>query len=171
MQAQIAAKEVEIGALKLFATEQNPDMKRALAVITEMRAQLSRLEQDNSNEEEQGSSSIIATSKVPEAGLEYGRRLRDLKYAETVNQLLTQQYQMAKVEESQNAPILQVLDAAIAPEQRTSPKRTQMVLMAIVASGLAMCLMAFLLEAKSQAEEDSEQAGKMADLKKSLWSI
>ncbi len=170
MQAQIAAKEVELGALKLFATEENPDMKRALVTLTEMRAQLDRLERD-SPEDKQGRSSIITTSKVPEAGLEYARRLRDLKYAETINQLITQQYQMAKVEESQNAPILQVLDEAIAPEQRTSPKRSQMVLMAMVASGFAMCLVAFLLEAKSQAEGDPEQASKIADLKKSLWRI
>jgi len=94
-----------------------------------------------------------------------------LKYAETVNQLLTQQFQMAKVEEAQNAPILQVLDAAIAPDQRTSPKRTQMVLMAIVASGFAMCLVAFLLEAKNQAERNPEQADKMENLKQSLWRI
>jgi len=170
LQAQIASKEVELGALKLFATEENPDMKRALTAITQMRTQLVRLERDNPDNPQENSS-IITTSKVPEAGLEYARRLRDLKYAETVNQLLTQQYQMAKVDESQNAPILQVLDAAIAPEQHTSPKRTQMVLMAIGASGFAMCLMAFLLEAKSQAEEDLEQAGKMADLKKSIWRI
>ena len=170
LQAQIAAKEVELGALKLFATEENPDMKRALVTITGMRAQLARLERSNP-EDKQGRSSIITTSKVPEAGLEYARRLRDLKYAETINQLITQQYQMAKVEESQNAPILQVLDEAIAPEQRTSPKRSQMVLMAMVASGFAMCLVAFLLEAKSQAEGDPEQASKIADLKKSLWRI
>ena len=170
LQAQIAAKEVELGALKLFATEENPDMKRALVTITGMRAQLARLERSNP-EDKQGRSSIITTSKVPEAGLEYARRLRDLKYAETINQLITQQYQMAKVAESQNAPILQVLDEAIAPEQRTSPKRSQMVLMAMVASGFVMCLVAFLLEAKSQAEGDPEQASKIADLKKSLWRI
>lgn len=170
LQAQIASQEVALGALKLFATDENPDVKRALVTIQEMRIQLARLERD-SPDDPQGNSSIITTSQVPEAGLEYARRLRDLKYAETINQLLAQQYQLAKVEESQNAPILQVLDIAIAPEQRTSPKRTQMVLMAIAASGFAMCLLAFLLEAKNQAETDPEQAGKMAELKKSLWRI
>jgi len=84
---------------------------------------------------------------------------------------LAQQYQMAKVDEARDAPLLQVLDAAIAPEKRTSPKRTQMVLMAVVASGFAMCLLAFLLEAKRQAEDDPEQSEKMADLKQSLWRI
>ena len=170
LQAQIAAKEVELGALKLSATEDNPDMKRAVTILAQMRTQLANLERDNPDST-QGSSSIITTSQVPKAGLEYARRLRDLKYAETINQLLTQQYQMAKVEESQNAPILQILDVAIPPEQRSSPKRTQMVLMAIVASGFAMCLLAFVLEAKRQSETDPEQAGKIADLKQTFWRI
>jgi uncharacterized protein involved in exopolysaccharide biosynthesis len=135
-----------------------------------MRAQLARLERD-SPEELGKSIGFRSVSNVPKAGLEHARLLRNLKFAETINQLLTNQYHMAKVEESQNAPILQVLDEAIAPEQRTSPKRSQMVLMAMVASGFAMCLVAFLLEAKSQAEGDPEQAGKMAALKKSLWRI
>ena len=170
LQAQIAAKEVELGALKLSATEDNPDMKRAVTILAQMRTQLANLERDNPDST-QGSSSIITTSQVPKAGLEYARRLRDLKYAETINQLLTQQYQMAKVEESQNAPILQILDVAIPPEQRSSPERTQMVLMAIVASGFAMCLLAFVLEAKRQSETDPEQAGKIADLKQTFWRI
>jgi uncharacterized protein involved in exopolysaccharide biosynthesis len=169
-QAQIAAKEVELGAIKLSATDDNPDVKRAVTILAQMRTQLASLERDNP-EDKKSHSSIITTSKVPEVGLEYARRLRDLKYAETINQLLAQQYQMAKVGESQNAPILQVLDIAIAPEQRASPKRSQMVLMAIAASGFAMCLLVFILEAKNQAETDSEQAVKMAELKKSLWRI
>jgi uncharacterized protein involved in exopolysaccharide biosynthesis len=113
----------------------------------------------------------LGTRDVPAAGLEYLRRLRRLKYAETIHQLLAQQYQMAKVDEARDAPLLQVLDAAIAPEKRSSPKRTQMVLMAVVASGFAMCLLAFLLEAKRQAEDDPEQAGKMAVLRQSLWKF
>jgi uncharacterized protein involved in exopolysaccharide biosynthesis len=73
------------------------------------------------------------------------------------------------VDEARDAPLLQVLDVAVPPEMRSSPKRTQMVLMAMVASGFAMCLLAFMLEAKRQAEEDPEQSEKVADLKKSLW--
>lgn len=170
LQAQIAAKEVELGALKLSATDNNPEVKRAVTILAQMRTQLANLERDNP-ESTQGSSSIITTSQVPKAGLEYARRLRDLKFAETINQLLTQQYQMAKVQESQNAPILQILDVAIPPEQRSSPKRRQMVLMAMVASVFAMCLLAFILEAKRQSEVDPEQAGKIADLKQTFWRI
>ena len=169
LQAQIAAKEVELGALRLFATDENPDVKRIIATISELKNQLSQLERTNPNA--QASSVIPSTSQLPEAGIEFLRRTRDLKYAETIHQLLAQQYQMAKVDEAQNAPILQVLDAAIPPEKRSSPKRTQMVLMAVVATGFLMCLVAFMLEAKRQAETDPDQLEKMADLKESLWSL
>jgi tyrosine-protein kinase Etk/Wzc len=169
LQAQIAAKEVELGALRLFATDENPDVKRIIATISELKNQLSQLERTNPNA--QASSLIPSTSQLPEAGIEFLRRTRDLKYAETIHQLLAQQYQMAKVDEAQNAPILQVLDAAIPPEKRSSPKRAQMVLMAMVATGFLMCLVAFMLEAKRQAETDPDQLEKMADLRESLWRL
>jgi tyrosine-protein kinase Etk/Wzc len=169
LQAQIAAKEVELGALRLFATDENADVKRIIATISELKNQLSQLERTNPNA--QASSVIPSTSQLPEAGLEFLRRTRDLKYAETIHQLLAQQYQMAKVDEAQNAPILQVLDAAIPPEKRSSPNRRQMVLMAMVVSGFLMCMVAFMIEVKRQAETDPEQSAKMADLKESLWKL
>jgi uncharacterized protein involved in exopolysaccharide biosynthesis len=170
LQAQIAAQEVALGALRLSSTEENPEVQRLLAAIQQMRSQLVRMEQGQPSQSATNSV-MLSTSNVPAAGLEYLRRLRKLKYAETIHQLLAQQYQMAKVDEARDAPLLQVLDAAIAPEKRTSPKRTQMVLMAVVASGFAMCLLAFMLEAKRQAEDDPEQAGKMATLRQSLWKF
>lgn len=170
LQAQIAAQEVALGALRLSSTEENPEVQRLLAAIKQMGIQLVRMEQGQPSQSATNSV-MLSTSNVPAAGLEYLRRLRKLKYAETIHQLLAQQYQMAKVDEARDAPLLQVLDAAIAPEKRTSPKRTQMVLMAVVASGFAMCLLAFLLEAKRQAEDDPEQAGKMAALRQSLWKF
>ena len=170
LQAQIAAQEVALGALRLSSTEENPEVQRLLAAIKQMGIQLVRMEQGQPSQSATNSV-MLGTSNVPAAGLEYLRRLRKLKYAETIHQLLAQQYQMAKVDEARDAPLLQVLDAAIAPEKRTSPKRTQMVLMAVVASGFAMCLLAFMLEAKRQAEDDPEQAGKMATLRQSLWKF
>ena len=170
LQAQIAAKEVELGAVRLFATDENPEVKQILTTIQELRKQLTNLERANPKAQQAGSS-ILRTDQVPEAGMEYLRRTRDLKYAETIHQLIAQQYQMAKVDEAQNAPILQVLDAAIPPERRSYPKRAQMVLMSVVASAFLMCLIAFILEAKRQAQENPEQAEKIADLKANLTRL
>lgn len=170
LQAQIAAKEVELGAVRLFATDENPEVRKILATIQAMQKQLTNMQHANPKAQ-QSSSSIMSTDQVPEAGMEYLRRTRDLKYAETTHQLISQQYQMAKVDEAQDAPILQVLDTAIPPERRSSPKRTQMVLVSLVASAFLMCLIAFMLEAKRQAQEDPEQAEKIADLKANLTRL
>lgn len=166
LHAQISAKEVVLGSLRLSATEENPEVQLLVTGLSELKKQLKKLEQDNP--EDRIGSLFQGTSRLPEVGLEFSRLMRKLKYAESLYGMLNQQYELAKVDESKDAPLVQVLDPAIPPEKRTSPKRKQMVLMAMVASGFAMCLLAFMLEAKRQAEEDPEQSEKVADLKKSL---
>ena len=148
----------------------DPGVEKILATIQAVQKQLTNMQHANPKAQ-QSSSSIMSTDQVPEAGMEYLRRTRDLKYAETTHQLISQQYQMAKVDEAHDAPILQVLDTAIPPERRSSPKRTQMIMVSLVASAFLMCLIAFMLEAKRKAQEDPEQAEKIADLKANLTRL
>ena len=63
-----------------------------------------------------------------------------------VNSLLTQQYEMAKIEESKNDLVFQVIDSAQVPEKRSRPKRKQMVMMAFVGSLFFGIFLAFFLE-------------------------
>ena len=169
LRAQISSKEVELGSLRLSATEENPEVQLLLTGLAELKKQLKKLEQDNP--EDRIGSLFQGTSRLPEVGLEFSRLMRKLKYAESLYGMLNQQYELAKADESEDAPLVQVLDVAIPPEKRIRPKRTQMVLLSMVASGFAMCLLAFMLEAKRQAEDDPEQSEKMADLKQNLWRI
>jgi uncharacterized protein involved in exopolysaccharide biosynthesis len=74
---------------------------------------------------------------LPEAGLINIRRLRDVKYRETLFELLAKQYELARSDEARNASIIQVLDKAVPPDKKAKPKRA---LMAII-----MALMALLL--------------------------
>ena len=148
----------------------DPGVEKILATIQAVQKQLTNMQHANPKAQ-QSSSSIMSTDQVPEAGMEYLRRTRDLKHADTTHQLISQQYQMAKVDEAQDAPILQVLDTAIPPERRSSPKRTQMIMVSLVASAFLMCLIAFMLEAKRKAQEDPEQAEKIADLKANLTRL
>ena len=170
LHAQISAKEVELGSLRLSATEENPAVQRSLNELDQMRRQLAQYEKSSPTNKLSGSI-LMNTSKVPEAGLEHLRRMRDLKYYETIHGLLLPQYKMAKADEVRDVPLVQVLDRAIPPEKRSRPKRTQMVLLTGVATGFLMCLLAFMLEAKEQAVNDPEQAGKMEELRQSLWRL
>ena len=72
---------------------------------------------------------------MPEAGLQYVRKLRDMKYAETMFELLAKQYEAARLDEAKTAAVIQVLDPAIEPDRRSSPQRT-LIIVIVTLSGL-----------------------------------
>ena len=121
LRALIAAKEVELHAMRLFSTEENPDVRLGEEQLSGLREQLARLEK-------RSASAIpgdveVPTGSVPEAGLQYVRKLREVKYAETLFEMLAKQYEAARLDEARTAAVIQVLDPAIEPDRKSSPKR------------------------------------------------
>lgn len=145
LRAAIAAKEVELQAMRLSATEQNPDVARMEQEVSGMRAQLARIEGRSS-----GSGQLqMPAGNVPEAGIEYVRRFRDLKYAETIWELLTKQYESARLDEAKNAAVIQVIDPATEPEQKSAPRRSWIIAIAALLGLFASAAWAVLAEALS----------------------
>ena len=119
LRALMAAKEVELHAMRLFSTEQNPDVMLGEQELSGLRAQLALLEKQSG-----GTGSVqVPIGNVPEAGLQYVRKLRDLKYAETIFEILAKQYEAARLDEAKTAAIIQVLDPAVEPDRKSSPPR------------------------------------------------
>jgi uncharacterized protein involved in exopolysaccharide biosynthesis len=79
---------------------------------------------------------MIPTSAVPRAGLEYVRSLRDLRYNETLFELLSKQYEAARIDEAKEAPLIQVIDLAVPPERRSWPPRMWFVLTGVLGCSL-----------------------------------
>lgn len=131
LKAQIAAKEVEIVAMRSFATDKNPDFVRAHEALAAMKKQLAALD-DNGGD---GSLSVRAKS-LPQDGLAYIRAVRDVKYNEALLELMAKQYEFARVEEGRDSSMIQVLDMATAPDQKSKPKRSL-----IVVAGVLLGLM------------------------------
>jgi uncharacterized protein involved in exopolysaccharide biosynthesis len=71
---------------------------------------------------------------------------RDAKIKEMLFELLTREYEIAKIEEAKSMPTIQVLDRAEPPEGKCKPKRMQMVLLAGVMSLFVAVLVAFVRE-------------------------
>ena len=160
LKGQIAMKEVELGAMRTFATGNNPDYIRTQQVVGGMRAQLARIETGS-----------VSTTKAPEAGLEYLRKVRDLKYAETVYELLAKQFEMAKIDEAKEGSMIQVLDKAVVPDRKSKPKRSLIVLLATISTGFLSILWAFIKEALHNAKKDAETKTQLEALRRSLrWS-
>jgi uncharacterized protein involved in exopolysaccharide biosynthesis len=162
LKAQISAKEIELGAMRPFVTAQHPEYRRAEEELASLRTELSRLE---------GGRNAAATGQGTEgkqAGLANIQLMRDLKYYETLYELLAKQYEVARLDEAKEPSLIQVLDPAVEPERRTRPRRAVIVLVSTVLAGLAAVALAFFLEAKRRAFTDPAERARWTELKNHL---
>jgi tyrosine-protein kinase Etk/Wzc len=166
LRAQVAEKQVEIQSMRSFATPENPDLIRVQQELAALRTQLSRFERGQGNR----SPTDLALEKVPGAGLEYVRKLREVKYRETLFELLAKQYEAARIDEARDASVIQVMDKAITPEKRSWPKRGLFVLAVTLLALLVGILLAYLTEGFKRTKEDPQFAAKWHLLKAYLWS-
>ena len=135
-QAQIAVREVQLAALRDSATEQNPEVIRLRSEIDDLQGQLARLQKGSGKE----STAAIPTSKVPELELEYVRKEREVKYHEALFDMLSRQYEAARLDEARDAPVLQVLDPATYPDTKSFPKRSYFMLGGLLLGFVSGCV-------------------------------
>lgn len=166
LQAQISAAEVELGALRTSATDQNPDVVTLQSQIVGLRAQLADFEKGHPQSAAIAGNVLTPTSQVPAASLEYIRRARDVRFHETLFELLAQQYEMAKVDEAKQAQMIQVVDPALVPDMRSWPPRTLLVLLAIFLGLLLSSFWVILQSAYRMRMEDPLLAAKVNELRK-----
>ena len=138
LRAEGASREVALSSLKNAATPQNPEVVRQQTELEALRDQLQKLEA--STDPRRPGDPMILTSQVPKAGLEYVRALRDLKYNETLFELLSKQYEAARIDEARDAPIIQVVDSAVPPERKSWPPRSGLALAGALGCFVLACL-------------------------------
>jgi uncharacterized protein involved in exopolysaccharide biosynthesis len=142
MQAEIEVRQVQLAALRDSATEENPDVVRLRSEIGDLQGQLANMQKGNGS----GTSMSIPTSKVPEVELEYVRKEREVKYHEALFDMLSRQYEAARLDEARDAPVLQVLDEASYPDTKSSPKRMYIMLGGLVFGFIAGCVWVLIRE-------------------------
>jgi uncharacterized protein involved in exopolysaccharide biosynthesis len=109
-------------------------MVRLRSEIVGLKAQLAQLE--NSSAKGSPGNIEVPTSRVPQLTLDYVRREREVKYHETLYELLLRQFESAKLDESRSAPMMQVVDSAVLPDTKSGPPRTLLTLLAAMLGGL-----------------------------------
>ena len=143
----IAAKEVEIKGMRTFASSGNPDLLRAQEELRGLQGQLGKLERSEPSKQGQ---LMGGSAKIPEVGVEYVRRVRDVKYYETIFELLAKQFELAKIDEAKDAPLIQLLDKAIPAEHKSKPSRA-LISLGAAAFGLVLALVLAFLHAAYQS--------------------
>lgn len=121
IRAQIAEREVQLRVLRNSATEQNPDVQRLASEIRALRAELARMESSQGGSP--GSAVDLPVGKIPEAAIEYIRARRELKLQETILESMLRQYEIAKLDEAKEGPVLQQVDIALPPDYKSKPSR------------------------------------------------
>jgi tyrosine-protein kinase Etk/Wzc len=134
--AQIRLLQVQLGAALQGATEQNPEVVR-------LRAELSRLEGQLQAMQTGGTSDVssLPNSKAPEIALDNLRKAREVKFHETLFEMLARQYEVAKQNEAKTISMIEVLDRAVPAEHKSWPPRTLFCLLGLIGGGVVgVCL-------------------------------
>jgi uncharacterized protein involved in exopolysaccharide biosynthesis len=143
LRAEVVAKEVQVESMRSYAGDENPALIAAQGELANLRQQFAQLVGSN------GSASgdlFLPKGQVPQAGLDYVRKLRDVKYYEAIFDILARQLELAKLDEAKEGAFIQVVEPAVAPERKSFPKRLWITLGAL-AVGLTVGILAVLFEA------------------------
>ncbi len=153
LRAQITGKEVQIGAMRAFAADGNPALQLAQKELESTKRELAKIE---------GVGGVKASSNAQGGqGIDNLGLLRDVKYQETLFELLAKQYELAKIDEAKDSAVIQVLDKAIEPDRKSKPKRTQIVLLSALVALFVGILWAFVREAIARAGSDPQQSERL----------
>lgn len=156
LRAQIAAKEVELRVMRTYSTQSNPDLQKSEEALKGMRDELERIEAGKTKRHDP----LMPTGQMPGVGTEYVRRLRDLKFNETLYELLVKQYEAAKLDEARDASVIQIVDKAVPPEKKIKPRRAVIALLGGTIGFMLAVMTAFAVE----YVETSPGAGEKAKL-------
>jgi uncharacterized protein involved in exopolysaccharide biosynthesis len=138
LRAEVTVAEVRLAALRSNLADNTPEVQQTLAVLGSLRGRLAQLEQ--------------ATD--PRQDTDYVTRYRDFKYHEALFELYARQFELARVDEAREGPLIQVVDLAMPPERKSRPKRA---IIAVVVTALAFAaVVAFLFARRSWARTSQD---------------
>ena len=126
LRAMIAEREVQLKVLRTAATGENPDVLKLNSELGALREELARME--SSRGRSTGSAVDIPVGKIPEAAIAYVRARRELKLQETLLESMIRQFEIAKLDEAKEGPVLQQVDKALPPDRKSKPSRALIVI-------------------------------------------
>ena len=151
--------------MQTYATNENSGVVEVQRELDGLRAQLAKL---GGSEDNGAAGLIVPRGKVPQAGLEYVRKLRDVKYYETIFEIIARQFEMAKLDEAKEGAVVQVVDPALVPDRKSSPKRAFIVLVALAIGLFLGVLLALLRAGIDRLRQDPETNEKLSFLRRAL---
>jgi uncharacterized protein involved in exopolysaccharide biosynthesis len=147
LNAEILSREAELAGMHAFLADDNPRFQMVNRQLAALKSELAKLE---SGEHIAGTPEV-PVGKLPQAALAYLRKYREVKYHESLYEVLAKQYEAARLDEAKAAPLIQIIDAAVVSEKKSWPPRTIIVLISVL---LCAVLASFWILATSGVSQD-----------------
>jgi capsule polysaccharide export protein KpsE/RkpR len=162
LQGQLIAAESELKGLAEIYTASNVRVRSVQARVSELRRQLEKLDGNSGPAKKVASppehSEYPTLRELPLLGVTYADLLRRSRIQEAVYETLTQQYELAKVQEAKETPSVKVLDMASLPERKIFPPR---LLIMVWSAVLGFAASALAVVARNRWQQlDSRNPGK-----------
>ena len=158
LQAAVTSQEVKLGAMRGYMTETAPDFKQALNELTNLKIQLGKQEKDTP-----------ATGGKDTSQGDYITKYREFKYHETLFELFSKQFELAKVDEAREGATIQVLDIAEPPEKKSKPNKAFIAIVSAIVSNFILIFYVFSKKSYLNASKNQEFSKKIIQLENS-WN-
>jgi uncharacterized protein involved in exopolysaccharide biosynthesis len=165
LRGQVVAKEVQIQGMRSFATEDNPELVLARQQLAALQAQLSKIAGAGQSSD---SDLLVPRGRVPEAGMEYIRKLRDVKYYETITELIAKQFEMAQLDEARQGSVTQVADVAVPPDKKSFPPRAIIVVLITLLAFFASCVFSAISDGYQRMNQNPADRRRLEALRAAL---
>jgi uncharacterized protein involved in exopolysaccharide biosynthesis len=169
LRAMIAERDVQLKVLRTAATGENPDVLKLISELAALRFELARME--SARGPSTGSAVDIPVGKIPEAAIEYVRARRELKLQETLLESMVRQFEIAKLDEAKEGPVLQQVDKALPPDRKSKPSRALIVIASTLLALLAsLAFVVWRRYAAAAREQDPQHALAWAAMRRAwVW--
>jgi capsule polysaccharide export protein KpsE/RkpR len=168
LEGELIGAESQLEGLEQIYTKGNVRVRSLQARVDELRSQLHKIGGDSAEPAagKPGSEQEFPSIRqLPLLGVRWADLYRETKIQETVYEMLTQQYELAKIEEAKEIPVVKVLDPADTPERKSFPPRLLIMVLGVVFS---VCLAA-LLAVGSQAWGSIDPRSPHKQLLTEIW--
>jgi len=149
LKAQVMAKEVQLSSMRGVFTENSPNFRQTQRELAALRAQVGKFE----NASPTGDNA------------EYISRYRDFKYNEALFEQLSKQYELAKIDESRDGAVIQVVDVAVPPERKDNMSKALIAILATLVAGFVLVVFVFVRRALRNAGQNPQTAAKLAAIR------
>ncbi len=137
LQAEVIVGQSELDSLEQIYGNENVRVKAARARIGELQRELSKMsgtsaalpETDAKPDSAEAGSMYPSLRQLPRLAVPYANLYRTVRIQETVYELLSQQYEMARIEEAKDTPVVSVIDVPLVAEKKSFPPRLLVILL------------------------------------------